>query len=210
MRTTLVSLLMTVLLAPVAARAASTAESAAPLEDRPALKVREVERGLFFGAEGGGLFLFKPTAASGSGFSAGRALGISMGSDLGELASLSLMVLGTQSDTPAAFVSSGSTRMAGDFSTLILGATAKLFLLGARDDNGVKRFFGYVRGGAGLAIIGPKNFYPGNDVVILAGAGLEYFTRLRHISVGIDADFIMGVSYLGPGLMVSPNLRYTF
>jgi hypothetical protein len=100
--------------------------------------------------------------------------------------------------------------MAGDFSSLILGATAKVFLLGVPDDNGVKRLFGYVRGGVGLAVIGPKNFYPGSDVVILAGAGLEYFTRLRHLSVGLDADFVMGVSYLGPGLMLSPNLRYTF
>ncbi len=218
MRFSVAVALAALVLAPVAARASAELESAAPVEDRPALKVNEVERGFFVGVEGGGFFLFSPTASKNSGFAPGRITGLSMGGDLGPYLALSLFALGTNSNTPAGFVSTGptqtsgglSTGLSGDFSTLIVGAMAKLYLLQVPDDNGVKRLLGYVRGGAGSAFIGPKDFYSSNDVVILGGAGIEYFTHLRHFSVGVDADFVMGLSHLGPGLMVSPNLRYTF
>lgn len=212
MRFTVALALAALALSPAGARAAADADSAAPAEDRPALKFNEVERGFFFGAEGGGLFLFSPKASktNGSTFTPGRTMGVSLGGDLGNYVALSLFVLGTHSDTPAGFVSTGATHMSGDFSSLILGATAKIYLLQVPDDNGVRRFLGYLRGGGGAALIGPKGFYASNDVVILGGLGVEYFTRLRHFSLGIDADFVMGVTNLGAGLMISPNLRYTF
>lgn len=209
MRFTVALALAVVAFSPLGARAAE-AESAAPIEDRPALKLNEVERGFFFGAEGGGLFLFSPKATKNSGFAPGRIMGLSVGGDLGNYVALSLFALGTHSDTPAGFVSTGATQMGGDFSTLIVGAMAKVYLLQVPDDNGVRRVLGYLRGGAGSAFVGPKGFYASNDVVILGGAGVEYFTHLRHFSLGIDADFVMGLSHLGAGLMISPNLRYTF
>ncbi len=205
-------------LVPAAALAQAESEAAAPLEDRPALKINEVERGFYFGAEAGGLFLFSPKGTSGSGFSTGRTAGITVGGDIGEFASLGLMVLGTHTDTPSAFIApqpkEGSQLQAplrGDFSSLVLGATAKISLLGTPDANGVKRFFIYVRAGGGLALTGPKDFFPDNsDILLLGGAGCEYFTHLRHFSIGIDADFVLGLKYFGAGFMVSPNLRYAF
>jgi hypothetical protein len=207
--------LAAVLFSPLGARAGAAAESAAPVEDRPALKLNEVERGFFLGAEGGGLFLFNPSASQNSGLSPGRIMGLSIGGDLGDYVALSLFVLGTHTDTPAGFKSPDNipntdAKMGGDFSTLIVGAMVKAYLLQWSDDNGVKRFLGYLRGGAGSAFIGPKNFYASNDLVVLGGAGVEYFTHLRHFSLGIDADFVMGLSHLGAGFMIAPNLRYTF
>jgi hypothetical protein len=208
--------LAAVLFCPLGARAGVAAKSAAPVEDRPVPKLNEVERGFFLGAEGGGLFLFSPSASQNSGLSPGRIMGLSIGGDLGSYVALSLFVLGTHSDTPAGFISPDDTAntnrapMSGDFSTLIVGAMAKAYVLQVSDDNGVKRLLGYLRGGAGSAFISPKNFYASNDVVILGGAGVEYFTHLRHFSLGIDVDFVMGLSHLGAGVMIAPNLRYTF
>jgi hypothetical protein len=209
MRCSIALCLAVALLSPVAARSAAR-ESAAPIEDRPGLKLNEVERGFFFGAEGGGLFLFGPKASKGSALTLGRTMGLSVGGDIANVVALSVLVLGTHSDTPQGFESSGASNMKGDFSTLILGAMAKVYLPGIQDQNGIQRVFVYLRGGAGTAFIGPKSFYPGNDFVLFGGGGIEYFTHLRHFSIGIDADFLVGVSYLGAGLMLSPNLRYTF
>lgn len=207
--------LAAVLFCPLGARAGVAAKSAAPVEDQPVPKLNEVERGFFLGAEGGSLFLFSPSASENSGLSPGRIMGLSIGGDLGSYVALSLFVLGTHSDTPAGFKSAdkipnSNIAMGGDFSTLIVGAMAKAYVLQVSDDNGVKRLLGYLRGGAGSAFISPKNFYASNDVVILGGAGVEYFTHLRHFSLGIDVDFIMGLSHLGAGVMIAPNLRYTF
>ena len=51
---------------------------------------------------------------------------------------------------------------------------------------------------------------PAVSGVVGGGLGFEYFTSLRHLSVGLDADFFY---LLGPSSMmlsITPNLKYTF
>jgi hypothetical protein len=115
---------------------------------------------------------------------------------------------GKKLDTPAGFVS--PTSRGGDFSVLAFGALARGSLLAIADGNGVRRFFVNVRGGAGFGPVGPKNFYESAETLVFGGLGIEYFTRLRHFSVGLDADMLYGVSHMGAGMMIAPNLRYTF
>lgn len=205
MRTLLVALCLSLL--PSGAFAQEAA--AAPVEDRPVAQLNEVERGLFFGVEAGGLFLFSPKGEK-AGFSPGRTYGVTVGGDIGSFLTLAVMVLGTNTDTPAGFVSDGAQKLGGDFSSLVLGGLARVNFYGRADSNQVKRLFLYARAGAGYALMGPKNFYDGGDIVALGGLGLEYFTHLRHFSLGIGADFVYGVKHMGPGLSLTPHLRYTF
>ena len=58
--------------------------------------------------------------------------------------------------------------------------------------------------------MGPKEFFKGPDIVALAGVGFEFFTNLRHFSLGIEADGLFGVNHMGPGFMLQPHVRYTF
>jgi hypothetical protein len=214
MRSAFVAGLLLAALLPTPALAQSGAAGSAgsaPSEDRPAAKLREVERGLSVGVEGGGLLFFKPKGTD-SGLSFGRSLGISLGVDLSEAFSLGVVAMGINVDAPSDLQGTGSAQppRKGDFTPFIFGGELKVALLAQPDPNGVKRLFVYLKGGAGTAFISPKDFYPGNDVVAFAGGGIEYFTHLRHFSIGIEADLIMGFNYLGAGTMVSPSLRYTF
>ena len=208
MRTSLVALAALSCMLPAAALAE---EAAAPLEDQAALKLNEVEHGLYLGMEAGGLFLFSPAAAKDTGgFTPGRTFTFTLGGDIGDFLSLGLLVMASNMSTPSGFTSDGPSGMRGSFSALTLGAMAKISPFGFKDSNDVKRAYVYARAGAGYALIGPKDFYKDGDVMVLAGVGLEYFTHLRHFSLGLTADFVYGVSHLGPGVMVTPNLRYTF
>ena len=100
--------------------------------------------------------------------------------------------------------------MRGDFSSLLVGGLAKLALIAKVDANKVTRFFVHVHGGAGVGLMDPKGFFSGADTFVLAGAGLEYYTRLRHLSVGLDADLLYGLTNIGAGLLLAPSVRYTF
>lgn len=206
MRTRLVAVALSCLL-PTAALAQ---DAAAPIEDRPALKLNEVEHGIFLGVEAGGLFLFSPKATSGGGFSPGRSFAFTAGGDIGDIVSLGLLVMGSNVSTPSGFTSDGPAGLTGSFSALTLGAIAKVSPFGFKDSNEVKRTYVYARVGGGYTLIGPKDFYKDGDITILGGLGVEYFTHLRHFSLGLTVDFYYGINHMGAGLLLTPNLRYTF
>jgi len=192
--------------------AASFAQEAAPTEDRSATQVTEVEHGLFFGVDAGGLFLFGPkgSATGQTGFTTGRTFSFNLGYEISDIISIAVLVMSTHANPPSTYVSDGPTAMTGDFSSTIFGATVKVSFYGHPDSNAVKRLYVYARAGGGYALMDPKNYFNGGDIVILGGAGIEYFTHLRHLSLGLDANFLFGVNHMGPGFTVTPNLRYTF
>ena len=73
----------------------------------------------------------------------------------------------------------------------------------------LKRLFFFVRAGAGFSIVAPKNMLS-NELLVFGGPGIEYFTHLRHFSVGLEADGSFGLSNKGLGVMLQPLVRYTF
>ena len=64
--------------------------------------------------------------------------------------------------------------------------------------------------GGGFVLYQPKSLLPGADVLVFAGPGIEYFTRLRHFSIGFEADFIFMALSQSFGFTVTPMLRYAF
>ena len=209
MRTLLAAAAAMCLCLPAAATAAE-GDAAAPVEDREGQKLNEVEHGIYFDVEAGGLFLFSPKNSGNGGFSPGRTFMITAGGEIGDIVSLGLMVMGSTITTPNGFKSDGANGLSGDFSNLTLGAMAKISFVGFADSNNVKRFYLYARVGGGYALMTPKDFYDGGDIALLGGIGAEYFTHLRHFSLGLSVDFFYGVKHMGAGLMLTPSLRYTF
>ncbi len=192
--------------------ALAVAQDAAPQlqEDPRAARFKDVERGFFIGFEAGYLGMTDtPTAdrerfrlAGESGGSAGGLLvGALVGVDLGTRLSVALFAQGGNERANANY---------GAFSLLSVGADAKVALRGWRDRNDWERLFVYVHGRGGYAKTYPAGLFGTTDVLLAAGPGVEYFTKLRHFSIGLGADLVYATKAGALGFAVYPTVRYTF
>jgi hypothetical protein len=196
------------LAAPGAGRAQDTGPGA--LEDPRAARFADVERGVFIGMEAGGLALFKtptadrvkfPVAGEGGGSSRGVVVGLVAGVDLGPVVALSAFALGTSQRASIDY---------GAFDLLAAGLDLEVAFWKRADRNGWNRLFlyGHLRGGC--ALTHPEGLFGDSDVLIAGGLGIEYYTQLRHFSVGLQVDGVYALSAGAPGLSLSPIVRYTF
>jgi hypothetical protein len=186
-------------------------EAAPPMpEDPRAPRFHEVERGLFTGMEFGYLSLFKtpvanpakfPFAGEGGGNASGLLVGATFGYDVSSRLAVALYALGGNARASISY---------GAFSVLSAGGDLRVALFGASDTYGVERLQVYLHGRAGLLITQPEGLFGSNDVYLAGGPGLEYFTHLRHFSVGLAADVAYLTKAKTAGLTVTPTVRYTF
>jgi hypothetical protein len=133
-----------------------------------------------------------------------------MGVDLGSYFSIGLFGMLTSNRMPAEYIGFSGGAASGDFTSVTPGALVKLSLIGIRDGQDVKRVWFYIRAGAGYSFFYPRALLPENDVLVFAGPGIEYFTRLRHFSIGLEAVFNMWVLKQTIGFAVTPTVRYAF
>lgn len=98
----------------------------------------------------------------------------------------------------------------GDFSTLIPGITLRINLVGFNDSQEVKRTWIYVRAGGGFALFAPTVMFPAGNVFLNAGVGVQYFTKLRHFSIGLEATGNFFALTTTIGFAITPSLRYAF
>jgi hypothetical protein len=192
--------------------AAALAQEAAPQlqEDPRAARFADVERGFFVGFEAGYLNLRDtPTAdrerfrlAGESGGPAGGILvGASVGVDIGSRLSVALFGQGGNARANPNY---------GAFSLLAAGGDVKFALKSWRDRNDWERLFVYVHGRAGYAKSYPAGLFGTSDVVVAGGPGIEYYTKLRHFSIGLAADGVYATKAGAAGFAVYPTVRYTF
>jgi hypothetical protein len=191
---------------------AAPAQEAAPVlqEDPRAARFHEVERGLWMGFEVGFVGFAKtptadaskfPYAQAGGGFASGLGVGVSLGYDIGSRVALSLFALGSDARASASY---------GSFDVLAAGVDLRIAPLAWRDAQGVERLFGYVHVRGGALRSHPAALFDTSDFLFGGGVGFEYFTRLRHFSVGAAVDGIYVGKVKVPGFAVTPTLRYTF
>ncbi|MBM7117673.1 adventurous gliding motility protein CglE [Archangium primigenium] len=179
--------------------------------DRPADNYQEIERGLYFSVFGGPSFIVNPPATSGPRpFTAGQMAAVEVGVDLGERLSLGLFVQGSSNRVGSEYTGNSGGSASGDFSTLVPGVVARAHLVGFADAQDVKRTWFYVRGGAGYALFSPKQLLPDPDILVFLGPGVEYYTRLRHFSIGVEVTGSFLVKSQSFGFALTPNLRYAF
>lgn len=204
--------LFSVLVVPALARAQNAPAGRNTVGDRPEETFNEIERGLYFAVQGGPFFLLNPPADDPNPrpFSPGQSAHVEVGLDIGERLSVGLFVLGAVNRAGSEYIGKSGGAASGDFSTLVPGATLRAHLVGFADSQEVKRTFIYARAGAGLALFSPKLLLPDSDILVFAGPGVEYYTRLRHFSVGLEVTGSYLVSSGSIGFAVSPNLRYAF
>lgn len=184
------------------------------VEDKRAITFNEIERGFFFGANGGFWATILPPAAAGGArpFLGGQAVQLEMGFDIGERVSPALFFLGAATNRAGSDykgLSTGSS-LSGDFSMIVPGVTAKIRLVGLSDSQHVQRSWLYARVSAGYVFYSPTALIPKSDVLISAGPGIEYFTRLRHFSIGIEANLNFLAMTGSVGFSILPTVRYAF
>ncbi len=200
----------------------------AKARDRAEVQINEVEHGFYFGAAGGFYAIINPPAGPGSAqyMVPGQSVMAEMGMDFGERISVALFALGasvragsdytgkSQVDGAGNSCGSGATgchpTASGDLSTFAPGLLVRANLLGFNDSQDVTRTWIYIRAGAGYVFYQPHALVPGNDIMIFGGPGLEYFTKLRHFSIGLEADFVFMALTQSLGFQVVPTLRYAF
>jgi hypothetical protein len=193
------------------AQSSSPSVSAAPVKDRPAVTFDEIERGVYFAVLGGPSFVVNPPASEGPRpFSSGQMAQVELGVDLGQRLSLGLFVMGAVNRAGADYVGNSQGAASGDFSMVVPGAVLRAHLVGFADNQEVKRTWIYARAGAGYAMFTPKKLLPDSDILVFAGPGVEYYTRLRHFSVGLEVTGNYLVSAGSFGFAVAPNIRYAF
>jgi hypothetical protein len=135
---------------------------------------------------------------------------VEVGVDIGERLSVGAFIMGATNRAGSEYEGNSGGAASGDFSMLVPGALARFNLVGFADAQDVQRTWIYLRGGAGYAIFSPKLLLPDPDILVFAGPGVEYYTRLRHFSVGVEVTGSFLVQSQSFGFAVTPNLRYAF
>jgi len=204
--------LLVVALTLAATPAATRAQDAAPApaEDPRAPRYRDVERGLFVGFEVGWLSLLEtpnqdpvtyPFAPEGGGSAQGTVIGLHVGYDLTERLAIALFAEGANLKASASY---------GAFDLLVAGADVRFAFYGSRDRNGYQRFSLYAHARGGYLLSHPTGLFADTDVLVGGGLGAEYYTQLRHFSVGLQVDGLYVLSAKAAGFAVTPVVRYTF
>ncbi len=96
-----------------------------------------------------------------------------------------------------------------DFEQRLVWGGASLALIAT------ERFYFYLQAGVGYRFSSPKEFdgidiSGPNDLAVLAGGGIEYYTTLRHFSFGIEANATVLPLRGEVAVAVFPVVRYTF
>ena len=179
--------------------------------ERAKATFNEVEHGGYAGGEVGVLFLHAPGA--GAGLASGSAIGVSLGYDFAPWIGVGFFGLAVDAVAPAGYRGLGTTGAAGDFSGLMPGLEVRLHLPIADDRNGVDRLFLNLGAGGGVMFFQPRALFPiGHAAAGKADVGLEYFTRLRHVSLGLALEGLGALPHGGTlaGGSISPFVRYSF
>jgi hypothetical protein len=185
--------------------------------DTKVVDIDEVERGVFVSVDYGPT-LYLPLAGAGfvnlnpnTTVPASR-LSVRVGFDIANNLAVDAFVLGGFQQGDISLDDVRNEKTTGDVAFIAPGAAVRFAFITT------ERVFAYVRAGAGYAL-----WIPGSVVNPAAGAGavvgsvhtdasigVEYYTKLRHVSVGVEADFQALIAPMAFGISVYPTLKYTF
>jgi hypothetical protein len=182
------------------------------LEDKKGTQINEIERGFYLEGRGGFWGTINPpvSGASKRYFSAGQAVELDVGFDIGERVSPSLFLLASANRMGSDYTGLSGGAVSGDYGALVPGVGVKVRIVGFDDAQSVKRSWFYVRVAGGVVLYNPSALLNALDVFISAGPGLEYFTKLRHFSIGVEANFNFMALTQSVGFSVLPMVKYSF
>jgi hypothetical protein len=128
-------------------------------------------------------------------------MGAHVGYDVTEQVALSIFALGANAQAGSSY---------GAFDLGVIGGDLRFAFPGSRDRNGVERLHFYLHARGGWVVTRPAGLFGSNDLLVAGGPGVEYFTRLRHFSLGLAADGLWLTRAGVAGISIAPSVRYTF
>ena len=169
-------------------------------------KINEVERGFFIRSTFGFSMalgnMFNQDSSDSPLWPPGPLLGLELGHDLGQVASLHMAFYGQSvsgSHTPT-----GRADVSNDASTL-------LAMVGARFNIATtKRMGWYLKANVGYMLAVPAIDTMDDGLVVHATTGVEYATNLRHFAVGLEAGIGFSMATSALSIIVTPTLKYVF
>jgi hypothetical protein len=178
--------------------------------DTRVVDIDEVERGLSLGVdygpayylplEGAGMLNLNPTSTSPS-----TRMGVRVGYDVLNNIAVDAFVLGTFSTGVINLDDVRAGKATGDIALIAPGVGVRFAFITT------ERVFAFVRAGVGYALWFPQELAgAAGSVHTDASLGVEYYTKLRHVSVGVEADVQALLSPTAIGVHVYPTLKYTF
>jgi hypothetical protein len=198
----------------------SAANSQAKLvKDKEAQSFNEIERGFYIGVGGGGWMLVNPPSGDPAQrtFSPGLSIQVEIGGDLGSRVSIAAHFIAAFNKMGAGYRGYSEGAASGDFSSFMPGVTARVNVVGFDDSQEVRRWWLFVRAGGSVTLYAPKTLFttPSGterwfDLMFYGGPGIEYYTRLRHFSIALEADFVFQILSQTIGFNIMPTLRYAF
>lgn len=175
--------------------------------------LEEIERGVYVQAVvGSKIFLLSP-AHDGAETPRirGATMGIAAGYDVLDVLQIEGFVTGGQIRAPASYGGlGGPLDPHGDFSSFLAGVKVRFSALTMADGQGVERIHLTAHGGGGFLTTLPSTVVETGRPTALGGAGLYYYTRLRHFAVGFELDAFYGLGANAFALFPQARLSYTF
>lgn len=184
--------------------------------DTKVVEIDEIERGIYLSVDYGANY-FIPLVQPGfvvlnpDYLRPGTRMGIRVGYDILNNIRLDLFVLANFNEGVISQEDLQASKLTGDLAHFAPGLAVRFDFITSED----QRLFAFVRAGAGYALwfpaklVDPKQDFVGS-LHTDASLGIEYYTKLRHLSAGLEVDFQALLAPSAFGVSVYPTLKYTF
>lgn len=179
--------------------------------DTGVVDIAEVERGWYLGVDYGANYYFPLTGAdfvalNPTGSSLGTRMDLRVGYDLLNNIQLEGFVLANFNTGRLDADALAAGKLTGDLAQFTPGLALRYAFFHT------KRLFAYTRGGVGFAFWAPSELARGamGSIHTDVALGVEYYTQLRHLSVGLEATLQALLFPTALGMQVYPTIKYTF
>ena len=181
--------------------------------DAKLIEIDEIERGFYLSVDYGPnyyIFLNQPgfVALNEDLLKPGTRMGVRAGYDILNNIRADIFVLANFNEGLIDPALSNTGTITGDLAHFAPGVALRFDFITSEDG----RFFAFARAGAGYAFWFPSELAQGapGSVHTDASLGVEYYTKLRHLSAGLEVDFQALVAPFAFGFQIYPTLKYTF
>lgn len=194
-----------------------SSNAAAPQEgeemkgDAAVAEIHEVERGLYASVDVGANYYLNLSGASFVNLNEGwvrpgTRLGLRVGYDVLNNVNVELFFLANFNKNKLNTDAIAAGQLTGDIAQFTPGIGGRFAFITT------KRLFVFARGGLGYAFWAPKELAGGSlgSVHLDASVGVEYYTFLRHLSVGAEVSVQTLLLPFAVGFQVYPTIKYTF
>ncbi len=184
--------------------------------DTKVVEIDEIERGFYLSVDYGpnyfiplqqpGFVVLNPDYVR-----PGTRMGIRAGYDILNNIRADLFVLANFNEGVISQEAIADAQLTGDIAHFAPGVALRFDFITSDD----QRFFAFARVGAGYAVWFPAQLAVAGQefagsVHTDASLGVEYYTKLRHLSAGLEVDFQALIAPFAFGVSVYPTLKYTF